>query len=215
VIDVHYVIYNAEKQKRKSPYFGDFLQSLSKNKGVFREVDNRGSSLTTGRYVGFNVGSNRIVAAVDPDDLILPGVIESCISIFREDSVALVTQEYKKTKNNITISPNTDKLNTQRLYSEPSYLHHIPLFKRFYVNEFFKVFYNYLDFTGDTVFLDWLLVVVAHKINRLQYVPFPGYLWRIHENNYHHLSPWKSNRTRNFINSSIFETLAREISYRV
>lgn len=158
MIDVHVLTHEGTRED----WLEQCLASLEGQPIVVHVVDNAGRSVGEGRSRGYRLGTSDLVAYVDSDDYVLPGVFDDCLAAL-EKHRAVISMEHVEYESGKRFP-----------FAKPG--HNVSVYRRADVAP-------YLDRMAQSPHTTDLHM---REIMMPQQLSFVGYVWRVHAGGDHH-----------------------------
>lgn len=139
------------------------------------------------RRRGYEQGSAPYVTYVDPDDIVLPGAYQACISVLEADpslgGAHTNSQKIDKDGNVIEEMIIPDRpWDIDKMIRCPMPVHQVAVVRRSVMEQAFEL----VEVPQKNTCVDYILYASVAAIAPWYYIPIHGYQWRIHDDGYHH-----------------------------
>lgn len=158
MIDVHVLTHEGTRPE----WLDQCLESLQGHPCTVHVVDNAGRSVGEGRSRGYRLGTSDLVAYVDSDDYVLPGVFDECLAAL-EKNRAVITMEHVEYENGRRFP-----------FAKPG--HNVSVYRR----EDVEPYLDLMEKSPHTT--DWHMRSLLRPVQ----LDFIGYVWRVHAGGDHH-----------------------------
>lgn len=183
MIDVHII----QDSTRPKEWFDVAVNSIPTTICNVHIINKRNRSIAENRYEGFISGDSEYISFVDDDDYALPGAFEKCLETLENNKELAGTGTLESViRNGEIISPSDYDIermqnilnDADRSWNQWKIMHHLVILRRSSIEPYL---YN-LNGKYPEIALYKSLYEAGLKTKVL---PFSGYVWRQHDNNYH------------------------------